>query len=333
MCVVRGCANRTNRPTHTLFGTHFDAVRKGDIKECPNCRVLCDPPPAQFCPQCGHKSQQIREQRGKNVDDSRGWDQQPASVDKAPSSEDARGIGQARVNLTFHQQACENHETNTIQYLIMPVLAGLGWNERDPAQVQREYQVVGPRGDRPDIALIYEGSPVAFIEAKRLDREYSPDYGTQLNKYAHHLSDGSVAVLTTGRFWQICSVSRGTPTLRETIDINNGALEEAAAKISHALGKSALQVDISNPPLTTATTYQAAPDRDTIVNNLKRYREQEAGWRGVPSFFVLTEKVISLIAEQRPTDLRQLRDIPGVGQATVEQHGNTIIAIVRGQWV
>jgi DNA helicase-2/ATP-dependent DNA helicase PcrA len=53
----------------------------------------------------------------------------------------------------------------------------------------------------------------------------------------------------------------------------------------------------------------------------------------VPSFFVLTEKVISLIAEQRPTDLRQLRDIPGVGQATVEQHGNTIIAIVRGQWV
>jgi DNA helicase-2/ATP-dependent DNA helicase PcrA len=66
---------------------------------------------------------------------------------------------------------------------------------------------------------------------------------------------------------------------------------------------------------------------------LKRYREQEAGWRGVPSFFVLTEKVISLIAEQRPTDLRQLRDIPGVGQATVEQHGNTIIAIVRGQWV
>ena len=250
----------------------------------------------------------------------------------ASSLDAARVIGQARMNLTFHKQACENHENSTIQYLILPVLVGLGWDTHDPAQVQTEYQVSGPRGDRPDIALLRDGSPVAFIEAKRLDREYSDDYGQQLSKYAKHLRDGSLAVLTNGRFWQICSVEDGKPILRETIDIARGAAEEVAEKIGIVLGKSTLQVDVNSKSRTTGTSYQMPPNREKILGDLRRYRANEARRRGVPPYRILTNEVISLICEQCPADLRQLRYISGVGRATVEQHGDAIVAIVRGRW-
>ena len=339
ICAEQDCPWPPNRPGQPLCLEHYRAFQAGGLDECPNCPAVYKPSEYPVCRECNQRNRrrptgvQIRERRDEHVDDSRGWDQQPMSQDKPTRSEAARVIGQARLNLTFHQDACENHEASTIQYLIMPVLAGLGWDIHDPSQVATEYRPPANRNVRPDIALKYSGTPVAFIEAKRLDREYSSDYGAQLAKYAEYLADGNKAVLTNGRFWQICVVSDGTPNLRETIDITRGEVEEAAAKLSNALGKSALQVDAQNLPPTVATTHRAAPDSDTIVRNLERYLGQEASRRGVPLFVVLTNDVISLVAEQRPVNLIQLRAIHGVGPATVEQHGKTIIAIVLGQWV
>ncbi|CAI8030658.1 hypothetical protein GBAR_LOCUS17377 [Geodia barretti] len=311
-------------------------AQAGQIDECPNCPGVYKPSEYPVCRECYQQNLrrpaagQIREQRDQYADESKGWDQQPQPEVTAPTSEAARVIGQARTNLTFHQQECENHETSTIQYLIMPVLAGLGWDIHDPAQVGTEYRPTGNRNVRPDIALMYNGAPVAFIEAKRLDRGYSPDYREQLSKYAECLGDGSTAVLTNGRFWQICSVSGGKPLLRETIDVNRGAAEEVAAKLSDALSKSMLQVDVGNTSRTTGTSQQTAPNREKIRGDLRRYRDGEAERQGM-SPYVLTNAIISLIAEQCPTDLRQLREISGVGPATIEQHGDSIIRIIRGR--
>ena len=38
-----------------------------------------------------------------------------------------------------------------------------------------------------------------------------------------------------------------------------------------------------------------------------------------------------MIAAQRPADLRQLGNIRGVGPSTLQQHGDAIIKIVRGE--
>jgi hypothetical protein len=335
ICAEQDCPWPPNRPGQPLCLKHYRMLQAGDIGECPNCPGVYKPSEYPVCRQCYTENQrqpgrQTREQRSEYADDSRGWNQQPASSATPPDA--ARVIGQARVNLTFHQQACENHENSTIQYLILPVLVGLGWDTHDPAQVQTEYRVSGPRGDRPDIALLYDGSPVAFIEAKRLDREYSDDYGQQLSKYAKHLRNGSLAVLTNGRFWQICSVAAGKPFLRETIDIASGAAEEVAEKLGITLGKSTLQVDVNNTSRMTGTSYQTPPNREKILSDLRQYRTNEARRLGVPPYRILTDKVISLIGERCPADLRQLRNIPGIGDVTVEQHGDAIIAIVRGRW-
>ena len=83
-----------------------------------------------------------------------------------------------RRNMTAHESACVNNEANTIQFLIMPMLRGLGWNDDDPAQVIREYKPAGKRrygqSMAVDIALLDHGVPKVFVEAKRLDREYDP---------------------------------------------------------------------------------------------------------------------------------------------------------------
>ena len=84
-----------------------------------------------------------------------------------------------------------NHETSTIQHLIMPMLSGLGWLVF-PDQVIREYKPAGRDRYRQaiavDIALLENGKPRIFVEAKRLDREYNLEYEEQLEKYASLLT-------------------------------------------------------------------------------------------------------------------------------------------------
>ena len=313
----------------------------GNIDECPNCPGVYKPSEYPICRQCYAENRrqpgrQIREQRSGYVEDSKGWDRQPEPqpTPKTPP-EAVQAVNRVRENITAHRHACENHETNTIQYLIMPMLKGLGWDEYNPAQVVREYKPAGRQRYRQaiavDVALMDNGSPVAFIEAKRLNREYTDDYMEQLGKYAAHLSDGKAAVLTNGQFWIVCTVADGQPIHQDTINVAAGEAGSVALKLNDAIGRSVVSNN-GKPPSTTATTHQATPDHETIIKNLKRYRQSQPGHVRHRLNFVLSDAVISRIAEQRPANLHQLREISGIGPATVEQHGDAIIAIVKGRW-
>ena len=50
-----------------------------------------------------------------------------------------------------------------------------------------------------------------------------------------------------------------------------------------------------------------------------------------PRYTIFRDETIDLIAAQRPTDLRQLGSIWGVGPSILQQHGSAIITIVRGE--
>ena len=331
---MRGCHKPTEQAHHTLCRRHYHAVRNGDINECPNCGVICDPKPAQFCPQCGHNTRQIREHTGTYGNDSKGWDLKPEPAPQAPAVV-AQAVNRVRENITTHRQACENHETNTIQYLIMPMLKGLGWDEHDPKEVIREFKPAGRRRGAPaiavDIALMDNGTPTSFIEAKRLDREYDPDHMAQLSKYSAYLRDGGTAVLTNGLFWIVCSVDKGKLSRRNIINVADGEAVSVAQELNNAVGKLAISDDAKYPASPTAAIHESVPNPDAIAANLRRYREDEARRRRVPAYSIVNNNTITLIAEQCPTDLRQLREISGVGPATIEQHGDSIIRIIRGR--
>lgn len=341
ICGEQDCPRPPNRPGQPLCLEHFRAFQAGDIDKCLNCSGTYKPSGYPKCRACNQLNRrvagdaQVREQRNEYVDDSKGWNLQPEPepAAKAPL-EVAQAVNRVRENITTHRWACENHETNTIQYLIMPMLKGLGWDEYNPAQVVKEYKPAGRQRYRQaiavDVALMDKGSPVAFIEAKRLNREYTDDYMKQLSKYAAHLENGKTAVLTNGQFWIVCTVADGQPIHRDTINIAAGEVDSVAVKLNNAVGRSAAENN-GNPPRTSAPTSQAAPDRDAIVRNLKQYRDQQAKKRKVPPHYVLSNQVIDRIADQRPNDFPQLHDISGVGPAIMEQHGNAIIAIVLGK--
>ena len=96
-----------------------------------------------------------------------------------------------------------------------------------------------------------------------------------------------------------------------------------------AAGNAAVKAAPNRMPLHPATVFQP-PRAATIVENLRQYRESEKRRRGVPAYTIFKDETIDLIATQRPTDLRQLGNIRGVGQSTLQQHGDIIIKIVRG---
>jgi hypothetical protein len=106
-------------------------------------------------------------------------------------------------------------EQNTISTLIEPLLEVLGWNIRDPDEVQRGYQIhVGEKLEYVDIALKINNRPVVFIEAKSVDTNLQDHLAEQPIKYAN--SEGvSWCVLTNGRelgiynaFWKIKGIDQ-----------------------------------------------------------------------------------------------------------------------------
>ena len=196
ICGHQDCNERTSRPNHPLCNEHDQAFQKRFINECRNCPGVYKPAEYPICRSCytqrGQSSQ--RTQPGghrQSQNDDGGWNRQPhPEAGETPPSA-VKAVEFVRQNMSEYSNECENHESNTIQYLIDPMLLGLGWVSYDPNQVVKEYKPAGnDLGDRAiavDIALFKEGVPKVFVEAKRLDRDYDPDYKAQLDKYASYL--------------------------------------------------------------------------------------------------------------------------------------------------
>ncbi len=355
ICGEQDCNERTNRPNHPLCYQHYLAFQADDIDECPNHPGVYKPSEYDICRSCYSQRRQPAQSarttdRQQPQDDSRGWNRQPTPEVKpaSPSVAAAAAVNRVRQNMTAYKRECENHETSTIQFLITPMLRGLGWDFDDPNQVRAEYSPEDKRrfGQiRVDIALFGEGSPRVFIEAKRLDREYDHGYLEQLGKYASFLREGGIAVLTNGKFWQVYSVENGKTDLRRTIDVAGGDAETVARELHNVIGREVISNSSEkiapsvpdekpNPP----ATVEHPPTHDGFVGSLEHklliYRRecyQDMMRRGQRPYYVLNDETIERIVAQRPTDLRQLENIQGVYPSTLQRHGGAILKIVRGE--
>jgi len=91
-------------------------------------------------------------------------------------------------------------ETPTRTIIIDPILEALGWNVRDPDEVQLEYPTVD--GKSVDYACKINEEPVVLVEAKPLNEPLTVKDVTQVVGYASN--DGIVwCILTNGRSWQV----------------------------------------------------------------------------------------------------------------------------------
>ena len=340
ICGEQDCNERTGRPDHPLCYPHYLEFQDDEIDECPNHPGVYKPSEYDTCRSCYSQRRQPAQVTRAAVsqqpqDDSRGWNRQPTPEPATALPAAIEAVERVRLNLERRESV--NHESNTIQFLIMPMLRGLGWNDDDPEQVIREYKPAGKQRFRRsiavDIALLEKGIPKVFVEAKRLNREHTPEFDAQLAKYASHLDDG-IAALTNGRYWQFYVVANGKPEFQRTIDVADGDAESVARKLNNVIGRDAIgnAVEKSAPSQQSRpATAAQPPSQEIIARNLRQYREREARRRSQPVYTIFNNETIDLIAARHPTDLRQLGNIRGIGLSILRQHGDAIIKIVRGE--
>ncbi len=69
-------------------------------------------------------------------------------------------------------------------------------------------------------------------------------------------------------------------------------------------------------------------DEDILVA-LKESRRERAQEKKVPAFVVFSDKTLTAVAEQRPTDTAGLVSIPGIGASKLDEYGEELLEIIK----
>ena len=326
VCGEQDCKRRVSKPSHSLCYIDYLEFRDGLINECANHPGVYKPSEFDVCLSCYSRKRKAPEktQEGRRTrpsSDAKGWDN--PYRDAKVVSPYAKAVQRVRTNMSNHSEECVNHESNTIQYLVEPMLRGLGWDFDDPEQVMREYrpkgdQGRGKRGEAVDIALLENRTPTVFVEVKRLDRDHTPEYEKQIERYASHMKMGT-AVLTNGKYWIVRPVLQGSFQGQSIIDVSQGDPEQVGKELLSVIGMNAKE---------KGNGKSVRPS--DLTDSLSDYRLRESKRRNVRAYTIFTDRVIELIAFEKPNSLEELATIKGVGPATLKAHGVAILKIVKG---
>ena len=336
-CGAQDCPRSTGQPGHPLCRAHYQEFQQGAISPCPNHPQVYKPAQFAQCRECGiaktvsNAVPTFKQKKGN------GWGQQKPETPETPHPPETlvKAVQLVRRNMTAYEKDCANHETNTIQYLIMPMLRALGWDEGDPSQVKREFR---PKGKNRygnsiavDIALLQNGNPKIFIEAKRLDREYNEEYRNQTEKYAAFLNEGEIATLTNGRHWLIHRITNRQVQLEQNIDLAAGQPVDVARQMQANFGRA------ETAAVPSPTGWQQQPKAQTpgptagelIRIKLREYRQKTTQQTGKPTYTIVRDEAIELLAEAQPRNPEQLSKIKGIGPSILASHGTAILDIIR----
>lgn len=124
------------------------------------------------------------------------------------------------------------NEKETIHFLVEPLIAAIGWGISDIEQVRREYPTIN--GGMVDIALMLDGSPTLFVEARALG--HSIDNMRLAEQIVDYASSEGVnwCILTNGAEYRIFN-SRLSANIRSKRFINVTLSELSAKSIAEIL--------------------------------------------------------------------------------------------------
>lgn len=154
-----------------------------------------------------------------------------------------RELARARKTIeNAHAGLIRVSERDTIQKLVMPMLAAIGWDTLDLTEVREELQSSG--GGRADIACFTGGRVVMFTEAKAInDSIDDPRFISQAMKYGTD-EGANWCVITNGRIWAIYHANaegKAAEKLFRRFDITDLADESVAIDSLSLLAKSAME--------------------------------------------------------------------------------------------
>lgn len=141
------------------------------------------------------------------------------------------GIADARRVLSKHDDYLRGNETRTRALVIDGVLAGLGWDIRDPAQVWLEHRCNGNAMDY--VLLSAKGEFLAVVEAKPADSGPKDKDRRQASGYAQEIG-ARYAVLTNGGRWEAWKMESGRPRRDNVfveVHLTTGEIETIASTL------------------------------------------------------------------------------------------------------
>ena len=107
-------------------------------------------------------------------------------------------IRRVQAEIIEHPNDFLQNEDQTITTLINPILREIGWQTANPREVKRQYNV---EGGRVDIALLRNGEPAVFVEAKALNTRLDSKL-KQISDYCSHYAVPT-ALFTDGAEWRV----------------------------------------------------------------------------------------------------------------------------------
>ena len=129
------------------------------------------------------------------------------------------------------------NEDRTKLGIVLPILRRLGWNTEDVDEVYPEFSV---EHRRVDYALVLEGRPAVFIEAKRPSEDLDNEsHEEQLLDYSFRQTV-DLAVLTNGLSWSFYLPREGDDWRSRkfyTIDITEQDETDASSRLTELLSK------------------------------------------------------------------------------------------------
>lgn len=173
-------------------------------------------------------------------------------------------------------------EQNTRRKLIEPLLELLGWNMLSP-EVELEYSVqMGVGTKKVDYAMMLEGTPVVFVEAKGVDSSISDSHRSQLKSYMRQ-TGVDWGLLTNGVRLELLKrkkdgdrpdeVSLGTFSLQELSD--NIHFLRALSKDSIETGEAERIAE--NIEATQRAATRLRENKESIANQITQVVTDEVG--------------------------------------------------------
>jgi len=140
----------------------------------------------------------------------------------------------------------EYEETDTIQEIVLPLLARLGWNRDNKDEVKQQYRVDESRGSstKVDFALRIKSANKVFIEVKRV-KEQLQNHEDQLRDYVA-VETVPFAILTNGKDWWFYLPSKEGRWKEKKfymLDIINEPPDEVTSKFIDFLSKENIATD------------------------------------------------------------------------------------------
>ncbi len=200
-------------------------------------------------------------------------------------------------------------EATTQQYVILPILRALGWDDANLAsmEVLPEYKVESGSADYA-LRIKQEQNPVVLIECKRWNEPIAR-YEEQTCSYAYS-GNVPLAIITNGKRWRFYlfrweASSLGDRFFCET-DIENretaiSDLEKYLLKSNVASGEAELNAEIALEEKTRAVTEAnrtIARVRDSVPQELRKHYESKYPEKKCSAFYSGVAEMLHLIEEE-----------------------------------